>query len=75
MKRYLAPLPPVSQRYELVVLDVCGDDVRTVYRGATEAPLSPVQQRMLASYEGRDPEPFRLEAKPARGRFQGWRVP
>ena len=79
MKRYLASLPPVSQRYSLVVLDVCGDDARVidtkVWRGAVEQALSATQQRMLASYDSRDPEPFKLEAKPARGVFQGWRVP
>lgn len=68
MKRYLASLPPVTQRYSLAVLRIGGAP-------AIEQPLTPSQQRMLASYEGRDPEPFKLECTPVRGAFVGWRVP
>lgn len=44
-------------------------------RSPVEAPLTAVQLRMLASYEGRSPEPFAAEVKTARAPFQGWRVP
>ena len=40
-----------------------------------EVPLTAVQLRMLATYEGRDPEPFAAEVKTTRAPFQGWRVP